>query len=278
MRRLTVWRVVYRLFWFAQYAAFVGAALLGAVQKAGKPEDWNPFWGSIVRFGQAYLWLVPLLGVLGLVGKLVCDYIGPPWVWAVVQKIVDKFAEKAFEPVPGAAAHDYRVTLFRHTWALERPWRGKRRPGERWRWPWSGWLVPVVRSGHTTQNTNAIFLAPDDAYNAEGVVGQTWANRKVVQTRELPDLNVDSSDSNIREYATQTFVAEEWVRQRLRERKPFPLTLCGIPVEVGGRVWGVIVLDSRHSQAIKDKAHSYKTYQELVPAVLAELLKHRAVS
>lgn len=276
MRRLTFWRVLYRAGWLLQYAALIGAALLGSAQKAGKPEAYSsPFWASVVGLGQEFVWVLPVLGVVGLVAKLVCDYVGPPWVWEAVQKIIDRFAEKSFETAPGAAVHEYRVTLFRRTWALALPWRCRQRAGSRWRWPWSGWLVPVVRSGFTTQNTGTIFLAPDDADNAEGVAGQAWARRQVVQTHELPDIRTDPTDQIIKEYAAKTFVSEKWVRDRLRDGRPFPLTLCGIPVEVGGKVWGVLVLDSRHPQAIKDRAYSYKAYQELVPAVLADLLKHR---
>jgi hypothetical protein len=37
-----------------------------------------------------------------------------------------------------------------------------------------------VRSGHTTQKTKTIFLAPDDAGNAEGVAGQVWASDQTI--------------------------------------------------------------------------------------------------
>ncbi len=209
MRRLSFSRLLHRCGWLGQYVALIAATTLGSAQKAGKPETFSsPFWGSLVKFGQDYVWLIPVLGLLGLASKIVCDYVGQPWVWDAVHKVIDKFAEKAFEATPGAGVHENRVTLFRHTWAFTLPWRGKRRPGSRWRWPWSGWLVPVVRSGHATQNTTTLFLAPDDAYNAEGIAGQTWARRQVFQTLDLPDVMKNPTEENIRDYATKTFVSE----------------------------------------------------------------------
>jgi GAF domain-containing protein len=96
----------------------------------------------------------------------------------------------------------------------------------------------------------SIFLAPDDADFAEGVAGQTWASNSRVEVRDLPCLDVTSPAHDITEYAKQAWVSEDWVRRSLVE-KTLPQSLFGIPIEVRGRLWGVLVLDSRLPQGVK---------------------------
>ena len=50
----------------------------------------------------------------------------------------------------------------------------------------------------------------------------------------------------VTEYARRTWIAPAWLSTRRQHARSF----CGIPVEVKGRLWGVIVLDSRSPDAI----------------------------
>ena len=135
------------------------------------------------------------------------------------------------------------------------------------RWPWSGWLVPVERSGHTTRRSHTIFLAPDDADQAEGIAGQTWAQNRVVVVNGLSDVNENPSREVLAEYAQRTWIAETWVLQKQRQHAR---SFCGIPVEVKGKLWGVIVLDSRNPQAIDQNADKF---YRLIGRVLGKLLE-----
>jgi hypothetical protein len=274
MRRVTFWSAIYRVAAVSQYLAAGAATLIGGLLRT-KPERWGDLGAGLAWVQENSWWLIPVFAGVVLVSRGLCDWIGRPWVWEAVRTVLNDFRKQSFTLSSDDAVHQHRVTLFRRvTWVWWIwPFRGKWWPWGKRRWPWSGWLVPVVRSGHTTQQTSSVFLAPDDADSAEGVAGVTWARQDVVLQTDLPDLSGTPTDEAIRQYATRAFVDVEWVRQRLAKRSPCPRSLCGIPVMVSGKLWGVIVLDSRSPSAIRVNSSIYKVYQDVTPAFLAELLK-----
>jgi hypothetical protein len=95
-----------------------------------------------------------------------------------------------------------------------------------------------------------IYLAPDDADFAEGVAGRTWAANERVSVEDLPGLEGTPSGADVTDYAHRSFVSEQWIRRRSSD-KVFPRSLHGIPVEVKGKLWGVVVLDSRLERGIR---------------------------
>ena len=202
--------------------------------------------------------------------KYLAHLIGPPWVWAAIHAIFDEVRERAFRYKEGEPVHHHRVTLFEHVhfWRIWRLWLCL------WQWkvgrfPWSGWLIPSARSGHTTKSCSTRFLAPDDADRAEGVVGQAWATNSQILVDKLPEVSESSSSTVIAEYATRTFVTPDWVKDRLG--KPLPRSLCGVPIEVEGRIWGVLVLDSRAEDGIKSQ--KVTDLVDFVGIVLRHLLR-----
>jgi hypothetical protein len=237
----------------AQILAGFLVVVVGGIQRANEKsiEEFRSHWvlGADIAGGAqtAAWWLLPLLiivsGVLGLLRKL----IGPPWLWHTVHSYLDTFRDEAFEVGPDDDLHHHRVTLFRHVgWC----WRFAK-------WPWSGWLVPVERSGHTTQSSISVFKAPDDADNAEGVAGRTWARRRIMMVSNLPDLGAETSEDALKRYCEATGISVDWARKR----RPRARSFCGMPVEVKGQLWGVIVLDSRSPNGIK--AESQLSYRPL---------------
>lgn len=185
-----------------------------------------------------------------------CSVIGPPWVWATIHSILNEFREHAFRAeTTGDPLHYHRVTLFKHVrmkwWLSHESWRSRFWPWGKGRYPWSGWLVPVARSGHTTKSSSTVFLAPDDADHAEGVAGKTWALNSTLPVSKLPNLQDSPNQEQIADYSRRTFASEDWLRTRLGNDKPLPQSLHGIPVEVKGKPWGVLVLDSRSANGVK---------------------------
>ena len=123
-----------------------------------------------------------------------------------------------------------------------------------------------------------MFLAPDDGHNAEGVAGQASARQQVIPVPDLPNLLTEPSDANFQKYAELARVSEWWLRYRVRKGKLCPCCLYGIPVEVKGRKWGVIVLDGKSPDPIPDEGQSsaaqrYKVYCELIPFFLDQMLR-----
>ena len=183
---------------------------------------------------RAWLFLIAI-GIFIAAATAARRAVGPPWVWDAIHSNLDSFRDYAFPDQPGDMLHEHRVTLFKYVrwhWCLRK-------------WPWSGWLVPVERSGHTTRRTNTAFRAPDDANDAEGVAGVTWASKSALPIHELPDLSGQPSSEEVADYAKKTFVSQEWVEAYIKRGRMLARSFLGIPVEVGGKRWGVLVLDSK---------------------------------
>ena len=247
---------VYRALSFLQWIAGIVLATIQASTKAD-PSRWQ-LGSEFLIWLQQNAWItVPLLiGTLGLM-QVARWTIGPPWVWDTVHHLLDSFQEYVFEGESGPLQY-HRVTLFKYARVRLRLCR----------WPWSGWLVPVERSGHTARRSRTTFLAPDDAERAEGIAGQTWAQNRVVVVNELPDINESPSCNVLAEYARQTWIVVTWL-QRPRQRQ-HARSFCGIPVEVKGKLWGVIVLDSRSPEVIDQNAIRFYS---LIGRCLGKLLE-----
>ena len=236
--------------------------VVGGIQRANLQsfQDRGGLWqdlGVILGGLQSQSWwLLPLLliltGTIGLYRKIA----GPPWVWDTIKHYLDIFRDDVFDIGPQDATHHHRVTLFKYVW-----WRWG------WvKWPWSGWLIPVERSGHTTQDNITCFRAPDAADSAEGVAGLTWSRRNaIVEISNLPDLGASPTTANFETYARHTGVTVQWLRQK----RPKARSFYGIPVEVKGKLWGVIVLDSRSPAGVNQNAgKSYKSFTRFLARLI----------
>jgi len=221
-------------------AALISASLRTDPAKVG--QTWK-YAGDVLSSVAANAWILLPSLLLGMgVTELVRKMIGPPFVWETIHRLLDHVREDVFgtyaEPI-----HHHRVTLFKYVkWRFTLRSHGGRPRG-------SGWLVPVERSGHTARKTKVAFWAPDEADLAEGVAGHTWAVRKAVQVSSLPDLGTDSSEQAYSSYSKASWVSVEW----LRREPPLARSFYGIPVEIGGKPWGVVVLDSRNPALIRDR-------------------------
>jgi len=208
-------------------------------------------------------WIVLSLTVLAATAKFVKERLDRTWVWSAVQTIVDKIATEAFGHLNSGDVHHHRATLFqyRNYFWFPFPPRSKIWPWGRRRWPCSGWLVPVIRSGHTTRRTNTYFLAPDDADNAEGFAGKIWASNRELALSAATTLQRGANEETVTKYAEQTFVSKTWTNQQLSNNKVLAVSFRGVPIEgKAGRRWGVLILDSRDPNAAKDAKLNIQQY------------------
>lgn len=231
--------------WVQIVVAFCIVIIAASLKADPSKVGWEDLRAVLMAVQASAWWALPVATLIAGVLSFLKSQLGPPWVWNTIQHFLDVFRGEVFEDTIGEPVHHHRVTLFRRT-------------GWRWarvHWPWDGWLVAVARSGHTTQNNHPVFRAPDGADRAEGVAGQAWAQRKIVVVRNLPKLDASSPREDFERYAHDSFVTVEWLQRHL----PSARALCGIPVDVNGKPWGVIVLDSRDPASInmrgKKRAH-----------------------
>lgn len=186
MRRHRLCKLAYHSLTVLQWSSGIIVTIVGASLKADIEEvrAWFPAAVRTLTWSQNNAWLlIPILTVVVGFAQVVRRTLGAPWVWAVVHSLLDILQKRAFGEEPEAPLHHHRATLFRHV-----TWKFCLR-----RWPWSGWLVPVERSGHATRRSSVFFRAPDDADRAEGVAGQTWACSGVIFRDNLPNLDGTAS-------------------------------------------------------------------------------------
>lgn len=240
-RRVFYWAVV-SVLWISVAALAVIATL-----KLSKPERFvAPFDNVIARVAAVGVDFAPVFAFALALAQAIRPFLLSPAQFDAIHRILTGLRDYVVGTQTGVPYHFDRATLFRRR-RFYLPLNPKR-----WRrWPMSGWLVPFERSGEATRHRGSCFLAPDDGDRAEGVAGQTWAQKNIVfvpppNDPPLPDLTHTSSEAEMQEYARRSFVEVAWVRQWLRDHKRGLATrYVGIPVEVKSRVWGVIVLDLR---------------------------------
>lgn len=226
---------------------FVG--LIGGLLKL-EPKEYEawPSFLTILTRTQKSAWLViPLLTIVAALSQIIKSRIGSSSKWQTVQYILDQYKDAIFEKHETAKddpEHFHRVTLFKHV-----KWRW-------WfcKWPWTEWMVPVARSGHTTHSRHirrfrAPANYPDDA---EGIAGQVWVRKKAIPVYNLPDLSQSAPHQDLETYARRAFVPISWLENR-KDKPPNARSLLGIPLEVKGKVWGALVVDSRSPSDISSK-------------------------
>jgi len=187
--------------------------------------------------------MLPIVIIVAAISVKLRQAFGNRRTWKVVQVLLDHYWQESFakdDDTKDDPRHFHRVTMFKHC----RFHFGK--------WPFSGWMVPVARSGHSTKSGIRHFKASlDNPDQAEGVAGRAFAYQRMVPVYDLPNLNVArTNDDDIRRYAEKSFVSIKKIGKDRTSERPTPRSLLGIPVEVKGKPWGAIVLDSHHPKAL----------------------------
>ncbi len=245
-----------------QIATAFSVTLFGAVLKA-EPSHFGEALGPLVGGMQRWAWLVAVAGpIIVVVLQWARGHFGNPWAWDAIQKILDEFSHEVFKD--SRDPDDYhRVTLFKH---------------RKWCWSWNpslmrNWLVAAARSGHLTKERIRRFRAPDDGEACQGVVGFAWRHRDWVLVPDdrvpLPSLNDTSPQDDIEKYANLCKVDPAWVTGQLQKRRPLAKSYAALRVQLRGKPWGVLVLDSRNPEPIdKEKLDRFKAYANLLTPLL----------
>lgn len=229
----------YRILQVVEWVLVVVSATLPTLLKAdleALPPWLMPFRPSLL-YVRGITWMLLLTAALLLVGvRFTRQKLSDRWIIDGIRDVLNFLRERAFSADKvDDPLHFHRVTLFRYTrwrWCFQR-------------WPWGGWLVPIARSGHTTQRVKSVFRVPDEADKAEGIAGMTWTMQNTVVIDELPDLNCRATSSqDFAQYADRTKISHETAKSK----RPHSRSFMGLPVSVAGQNWGVIVIDSRSPQ------------------------------
>lgn len=277
MRRKSIQKILYTTGSWANTAAIV-PAILGVFSEVDSSRPPYSSWPAIILRVIDYLndWslLLYTLVIAMLIYAPLARRVGDPWVWEKIQYLIDAMRDRFWEDIEAARMDEHRVTLFqRKSFVLF-----FRRPGASMLWPygqgcypWSGWLVPVLRSGHTAQVSRSIFLAPSGgtSHKVEGVVGQAWASKGTIIVNDLKEIRHDSADRTKKTYATKTFCGVDLVDRYLAQNRTPPRSIGALPIYVHGEIWGALVLDSQEPQGVTDeKTNQFKLTTDLIGQLL----------
>ncbi|WP_196138764.1 hypothetical protein [Aliikangiella sp. G2MR2-5] len=218
-------------------------------------ESWPEFGRYFVGFVHKYQWYFFLLIItLVVLGFFIKKLAGDEWAWNRLQFLIDAYQEKVFKKFSDDPRHFHRVTLFQYQkfrWRLgTRPGRFENKlfhkiwPYKKESHPLSGWLVPVLRSGHTTQKASSVFLCNKDHAVAEGIAGMIFIRSGTTVTQPLPVPSQSAGKKEIKKYCTESSITIDRYYQMFRNGQPPPATIGGFPIEKNGKLWGVLVLDS----------------------------------
>lgn len=170
------------------------------------------------------------------------------------------------------------MTLFKRksfAWKIRRPGSRKYWPYGAGYFPWSGWLMPVLRSGHTAQTSSSAFLAPSGelSHKVKGVVGRAWASKNIIVVDNLSKIHQDSAPKTKETYARKTFCEIDWVERCLGRNRQPPRSIGAIPIEVHGEIWGALVLDSKAPHGVTDeKIANFKLTAGMIGQLLEKSL------
>jgi hypothetical protein len=226
---------------------------------------------GVLGFSQDWAWLsIPVFAILAAISQTTRARIGSTSTWATVNYLLEEYRNALFDKHPTAKddpEYYHRVTLFKYVgwrWALAL-------------WPWNGWMVPVARTGHVTKSRRIprFRVSMHDPDKAQGVAGQTFVRNKMIPVFGLPEITPTSGDADLEKYSNKAFVSIEWLRKRQNGRnfRPLSQSLLGIPVEVGGEPWGVLVVDSRSDMEISRKSALKTAKFQTLTDVLGKLLQ-----
>jgi hypothetical protein len=121
--------------------------------------------------------------------------------------------------------------------------------------------------------STSAFWAPDDADNAQGIAGAAWARERTIYAEGLPHVEVGSSDNEMSTYAVRGAVTLEWLKMTMKKKPSgWPRAFCGMPLEVEGKRWGAIVIDTR-GEAIPSH-EAIETFYKHYAKFLGRLLRY----
>lgn len=233
-----------------------------------RPIVWRAF--EVIQNNSLYIYLfIGILAAATFWAKRKCD----PWLIEKLKFILNGYQQGAFAGDDPVLRDRDRVTIFKHTGStcFVRHWSSTSLLA-----PWgknpifSRYLVPILRSGHTSQNSKAAFFAPDVADKAEGIAGRAWATNRPIVLCDLPDITENSKVRDKKSYAASTYSDVRMLEKYISEGRKLPRSIAAIPIESCGRVWGVVVLDSANPNGVSPNSVSHYS---LTVALIGELLE-----
>jgi hypothetical protein len=235
---------------------FIGSVI--QLDLSAQNANWHPMWLIIIVFIKDNApALICCVAVVILVTVVVLRMSQSATILKCVATKLDVIRDWLCCDLTADYNDNHRVTLFQYKktywglWKNRRYWTYRFFPWSFDRNPWSGWLVPVSRSGYTSQKPKAIFWAPDDSVKSEGIAGVAWATSSAVHREKLPKITKSSSDVNCDKYCEITGTLRSVLESYKSDDKVPARSFYSFPIlSKGGEPWGVVVIDSQSQTGI----------------------------
>ncbi len=255
-----------KTFKFVQIVGTFLILFIAASLKADSSTVWSGLKDPL-DFSQRWAFVfIPILTIVVGFANFFKTHFGNQNTWNTVTLLLEEYKNAVFvndESLQEDPDFFHRVTLYKFV---------------RWRWaickfPWTGWMIPVARTGHTTHSHKIPrFKAPKASPDkAEGVAGRTFVYRKMLSIFGLPEIKSDPTDNDIEVYSSKGFVSKKWIQAR---ETCYSRSLVGIPIEVKNQPWGVLVIDSRSPNEISTKEILTATEFTRLAKVLGKLMEN----
>lgn len=244
-----------------------------------RPQDSkNPFvsglFGTIAKFAADFSGEILALSVFLLfLGFALSKLKRDPEITRSIESILDETRRELFTTdalVSAPEMHCHRITVFKYsTWCFMSRLVYFRKFQNRRLYPWSGWLVPVARSGHITRDGKTVFHVDVNGAVSEGFAGRAYL--RATKTEQaggsilhatMPILTI-GDPSSVKAYSECVYQSQDDVKLR-HDRRPVQYgCLAAIPLCVAGRPWGAVVLDSvTPDGVILPQADGIKLYRQ----------------
>ena len=226
----------------------LGVVILASVlsfMPTPKKEKWPvvvPYYESVLS-NQAAIVTVSstVVGVLAIALKC----IGSPKDWKRIHRMLENFHSETFSHLDDTdqPSEHHRVTMYRwKRWCLF--------PGPGW-WPWrngvypwSGWLIPIVRVGSTNPGKTIFLAKSGNKDEFEGVAGAAYVSVSGdLPIEDLPNT-LRADKKTLANYAQKGFVSIEWLERRVTRNQPCARCFRAVRLEVNNKPWGVMMIDT----------------------------------
>ncbi|WP_337244694.1 hypothetical protein [Luteimonas sp. gir] len=149
--------------------------------------------------------------------------------------------------------HECKATLYRYRRFSPLATLRYRLCWGRWRHPWSGWLIPVLRSGQSRLRpaSATVFRADTVGASVHGITGGAWAKGFYYFRAGEKPADGRKHGAYERNLPKMMLLTQQEYEARKRSGHSLSRYIYGGRIEVGNRIrWGVLVVDTSVEPAI----------------------------
>ena len=139
------------------------------------------------------------------------------------------------------------------------------------------WLGAAARSGNTNRCRSIWSIDTSEVHKNTGMAGKCWHSGGFIKLTSIPtptDAGTHKNQVHITQYCSATHMTFDEYKN-LKIESSFFVAVC---VKIGGKPWGVLVLDSTESQASKIDEASLKASINHTTRMLTLILEAREKS